>query len=357
MGWFVGYDGSYKFNNIGESYIDNRVPYLAYRAMPALMGALTVPTIFLIMWESGYSLPAAILAAGLVLFDNAHIGQTRLILLDAALVFFVAVSMLSYVRFYKQRRDPFGRQWWIWMLMTGFCMSCVISIKYVGTFTFVTIGCAVLIDLWDLLDINRKGGPLDLFTFGKHFAARAVGLIIVPFLFYLFWFQVHFAILTKSGPGDDFMTPEFQETLSDNIMHAQSTDIQYYDHLTFRHKDTKTYLHSHTERYPLRYEDGRVSSQGQQVTGYPFNDTNNHWEILPRIPLVPIDIMILYLRFDSNRANRVSHSSLCRDSSNLSTFRPKSQCGPIPRHFQNGRSSKPKSTEIRTSSKPATFGM
>lgn len=284
MGWFVGYDGHFLFDNIGDSYIENKVPYVAFRAMPALMGALTVPTVFLIMWESGYSLPAAVLAASLVLFDNAHIGQTRLILLDATLVFFMAVSVLSYIRFYKFRHEPFGRKWWKWLLLTGLSMSCVISTKYVGTFTFFTIGCAVLIDLWDLLNIDRKGGALSLIEFGKHFTARAIGLIIVPFFFYLFWFQVHFAILTRSGPGDDFMTPEFQETLSDNIMSAAAVNIQYYDAITLRHKDTKTYLHSHPDKYPLRYEDGRISSQGQQVTGYPFNDTNNHWQILPSTP-------------------------------------------------------------------------
>ena len=254
---------------------------MAYRSLPALLGSLTVPIIFLIMWESGYSLPACVLAAGLVLFDNSHIGQTRLILLDATLVFFVALSILCYVRFYKQRHQPFGRKWWKWMLLTGFSMSCVISTKYVGLFTFVTIGLAVFIDLWDLLDIQRKEGALDMMTWGKHFAYRAVGLLIVPFFFYLFWFQVHFAILTRSGPGDDFMSPEFQETLSDNVMHAQAVDILYNDLIVLRHKDTKTYLHSHLDRYPLRYDDGRISSQGQQVTGYPFNDTNNHWEILP----------------------------------------------------------------------------
>ncbi|KIW20409.1 hypothetical protein PV08_00984 [Exophiala spinifera] len=281
VGWLVGYDGHFLFDNIGESYISNNVPYLAFRSLPALLGALTVVVVFLIMWESGYSLPACVLAAGLVLFDNSHVGQTRLILLDATLVFFMALSILTYIRFYKQRHEPFGRKWWKWLLLTGFCMSCVISTKYVGTFTFVTIGCAVLIDLWDLLDVNRKGGALDLMTFGKHFVARAVGLIIIPFFFYLFWFQVHFAVLTRSGPGDDFMSPEFQETLSDNLMHQASIDIQYGDYITLRHKDTKVYLHSHPDKYPLRYEDGRISSQGQQVTGYPFNDTNNQWQILP----------------------------------------------------------------------------
>ena len=285
MGWFVGYDGHFLFDNIGDSYIDNKVPYVAFRAMPALLGALTVPTVFLIMWESGYSLPACVLAAGLVLFDNAHIGQTRLILLDATLVFAMSVSVLCYVRFYKLRYDPFGRKWWKWLLLTGVALSCVISTKYVGLFTFVSIGSAVAIDLWGLLDIRRRQGALTLPDFGKHFLARLFGLIVVPFFFYLFWFQVHFAILTRSGPGDDFMSPGFQETLSDNIMTMKSIGIDYYDNIAIKHKETKVYLHSHPDRYPLRYDDGRVSSQGQQVTGYPFQDINNHWQILPGYPL------------------------------------------------------------------------
>jgi dolichyl-phosphate-mannose-protein mannosyltransferase len=269
------------FENIGDSYITNKVPYVAYRAMPASMGALTVSTVFLIMWESGYSLPATILASALVLLDNAHIGQTRLILLDATLVLFMALSIYCYIRFYKLRHDPFGRKWWKWLLLTGINMSCVISTKYVGAFTFFSIGVPVMIDLWDLLDVNRKQGALSLFTFGKHFAARMIGLIIVPFLMYLFWFQVHFSLLPRSGPGDEFMSAAFQETLADNLMTQASVPIEYFDSITLRHKETKVYLHSHTERYPLRYDDGRISSQGQQVTGYPHNDTNNLWQIVP----------------------------------------------------------------------------
>ncbi|KAI1382206.1 glycosyltransferase family 39 protein [Hypoxylon crocopeplum] len=281
MGWLVGYDGHFHFENIGDSYISNKVPYVAFRAMPALLGSLTVSVTYLIMWESGYSLPACIVAAGLVLMDNAHIGQTRLILLDATLIFAMACSLLCYIKFYKLRHEAFSRKWWKWLILTGFALSCDISTKYVGLFAFVTIGSAVIIDLWDLLDIKRPGGALNLREFGYHFGARAVGLIVIPFLFYLFWFQVHFAILTRSGPGDDFMTPEFQETLSDNVMLANAINIDYYDTITIRHKETKAYLHSHEAKYPLRYDDGRVSSQGQQVTGYPYNDTNNYWQILP----------------------------------------------------------------------------
>lgn len=80
--------------------------------------------------------------------------------------------------------------------------------------------------------------------------------------------------------------------------HNCRIEIKYYDTVTIRHKETKVFLHSHIDRYPLKYEDGRISSQGllfrprsyhpnthpssgQQVTGYGHNDTNNNWQIIP----------------------------------------------------------------------------
>lgn len=35
--------------------------------------------------------------------DNAHVGQTRLILLDAPMILFMALAFYSYIRFYKLR--------------------------------------------------------------------------------------------------------------------------------------------------------------------------------------------------------------------------------------------------------------
>jgi dolichyl-phosphate-mannose-protein mannosyltransferase len=147
----------------------------------------------------------------------------------------------------------------------------------------------------------------------RHFISRAVCLIIVPFFIYLFWFWLHFAILTRSGPGDDFMSPAFQSTLADNPMTSLSRDIHYYDTITIMHKDTKAYLHSHLAKYPLRYEDGRVSSQGQQVTGYPFNDTNNNWIIMPAVeevvqqsrPVMHMDVV--KLRHVSTNTDLLTH--------------------------------------------------
>ncbi|GMF02484.1 unnamed protein product [Ambrosiozyma monospora] len=80
------------------------------------------------------------------------------------------------------------------------------------------------------------------------------------------------------------MSADFQETLGDSPLAREAKEVQYHDIITIKHKDTGCLLHSHPYRYPLRYDDGRISSQGQQVTCmHDFTDTNNHWEILPPV--------------------------------------------------------------------------
>lgn len=278
-GWFVGFNGEFKFENIGDSYTENHVPYIGMRSTAATMGALTIPVVYAIMKEAGYSTIAAAFSASLVLFDNAHVAQSRLILLDAALIFFMSLTIYSYIRFRKLRYWEFTPTWWGWLIATGVLMACTWASKVNGILTVFTIGIAVLIDLWGVLDHRKPGHSMEYFW--QHFVARAFGLILVPLIVYLSFFWIHFRILIYSGPGDNFMSPGFQETLIGNDMLMNAQDIRYYDIVTMKHLGTKVYLHSHPETYPLRYDDGRISSQGQQVTGYGHNDTNNWWQIIP----------------------------------------------------------------------------
>ena len=67
-GWFVGYDGSFGFENIGDSYTENNVPYVGLRALPAVLGSITVPIVYAIMKEVGYSTIVAAFSACIVLF-------------------------------------------------------------------------------------------------------------------------------------------------------------------------------------------------------------------------------------------------------------------------------------------------
>ena len=71
-GWFSGFDGEFKFENIGDSYTENHVPYIGLRALPAAFGALTVPLVYAIMKESGYSTIIAAFSALLILFGQCY---------------------------------------------------------------------------------------------------------------------------------------------------------------------------------------------------------------------------------------------------------------------------------------------
>ncbi|CAR26403.1 hypothetical protein ZYGR_0H02110 [Zygosaccharomyces rouxii] len=279
IGFLSGYDGSFKFDEIGHSYVQNPAPFLQYRCFNAFLGTITVPLLFNTLKEFNFKAITCAFGALLVAIDNAHVTETRLILLDAFLNFTVALSVYTYVKFYKaQLTSPFSLKWNLWLYATGLSLSLVISTKYVGVLTYAMIGSAVAINLWQLLDV-RAG--LTIRQFASHVVKRLNGFIFAPFLVYLFWFWVHFAILTKSGSGDNFMSGEFQETLGDSPLAKESRQVNYHDIITLRHRDTNGLLHSHLSRYPQRYEDGRISSQGQQVTCYFYEDANNQWEIVP----------------------------------------------------------------------------
>ncbi|CAL9733665.1 dolichyl-phosphate-mannose--protein mannosyltransferase 4 [Monosporozyma servazzii] len=279
IGWLCNYDGSFKFNEIGDSYETHPAPYLAYRAYNAILGTLTIPLLFNTLKEMNFKATTCALGALLVAIDNAHVIDSRLILLDAMLLISIAASFYCYTRFYKEQlKEPFTKSWFVWLHLTGLSLSVVISTKYVGVMTYASIGVAVVVNLWQLLDIRSK---LTLKEFYKHFVTRLNALVLIPFTIYLFWFWVHFTILNTSGQGDAFMSAEFQDTLADSESTMNSKGVNYYDIITIKNSDTKAYLHSHLANYPLRYEDGRVSTEGQQVTGYHPEDPNNNWEILP----------------------------------------------------------------------------
>lgn len=276
--WLAGFDGSFEFDSIGDAYAGTTVPFREMRAFTAVIGALQIPLVYEMMREVGAPLSTGVLCALLVMLDNAHVAQTRLILLDAPLVLFMLCSIYCYIRFYRLRYREFSFAWWAWLCATGVCLALTVSCKLVGVFGFLTVGGAVIWDLWNLLDI-RRGVPIR--KFAKHFCARALFLIMVPIFVYLGWFWVHFAILTKTGPGDTFMSADFQQTLQGNELLEHSIELHAFDSISLKHRGTNAFLHSHPERYPHKYDDGRISSDGQQVTGYPHEDSNNFWQIMP----------------------------------------------------------------------------
>jgi dolichyl-phosphate-mannose-protein mannosyltransferase len=186
------------------------------RAFPALLGLALIPISFLTLIALHLSLPTALLGSLLITFENGLITQSRLILLDSFLLFFTGLTALFWVRFYNDDSEgrAFTRSWWTNLTLTGLALGAVVSCKWVGLFTIATIGLGTIRQLWLLLG-NLRVTPR---MWAKHFAARTLCLIVVPSIFYMFMFQIHFWVLHHSGDGDGFMSSEFQHTLGGHGM-------------------------------------------------------------------------------------------------------------------------------------------
>jgi hypothetical protein len=69
-GWLAGFKGNFDFKEIGKDYLEPGVPYVAMRMLPAILGVLTVPIMFLTLKATGCRTPTAVLGAGAILFGK-----------------------------------------------------------------------------------------------------------------------------------------------------------------------------------------------------------------------------------------------------------------------------------------------
>ena len=69
-GWLSGFNGDFDFKDIGKDYVEPGVPYVAMRLLPALMGVMTAPTMFLTLKAAGCRTMTAAMGAGLIIFGT-----------------------------------------------------------------------------------------------------------------------------------------------------------------------------------------------------------------------------------------------------------------------------------------------
>lgn len=271
-GWLAGFDGEFDFKDIGKDYLEPRVPYVAMRMLPAVLGILTIPTMFLTLKGLGCRTFTAAMGAAMLIFENGLVTQSRLILLDSPLVICTAITALAWTCFTNQHElgpsRAFTPAWWFWLAATGVGLGATASVKWVGLFTIAWVGSLTLVQLWVLLGDSQNVTPR---KWAKHFFARAFCLIVIPVSFYIGMFGIHFLCLVNPGDGDGFMSSEFQATLNNKGMADTPADVAFGSEVTLRHWNTQGgYLHSHNHMYP-------AGSKQQQITLYPHKDENNIW--------------------------------------------------------------------------------
>lgn len=173
---------------LGSDY--GNFKHFALRSVTALAGSLLVLIIYLFVKEMGFSKRAAFLASALVLFDNAFLVQSRLILLDILMVFFIFLSLYFFVL--ARNSTSFSKKWYFFHFLTGISLGCAVSVKWPGFGAFLLVWFTTL--------------TFDTF-FSKSFKEKIIkffSFFLLPLLIYIFFFFIHFSLFKFTCPQSHY---------------------------------------------------------------------------------------------------------------------------------------------------------
>ncbi|KAF9206431.1 hypothetical protein BGZ49_002467 [Haplosporangium sp. Z 27] len=281
------YSGTFPFEEIGDAYPED-FPIVTMRMIMALLGALCAPMAYITLKAIGQNTQTAIAATILITFDNALTANNRLMTLEAPLMFFTALSFMSWSMFTKQFNRPFSASWWSWLSMTGLAVSGALATKANGILTFFAINALAAKNLMDLASTRSINRGL----FAKHLAPRATFLLLLPAACYLYVFHLHFELqinqpFSRSALGEydlNLLTYPFRNSLTANLsplahgfpdpdQELMWKDVVYGSVIQLRSEVRPLlYLHSFRVKWPK-------GSTQQQVSGYDYPDLNTNWII------------------------------------------------------------------------------
>ena len=179
------------FAEIGKKFPDNK--YMALRFLPSLAGALLPLVIFLLALQLKFKPQGAFIAGLLVALENALLVQTRYILMDGFLLLFGFLALLFY---FKSRREILNTKYLLLFSVFG---GLAISVKWTGL-TFLVL--PLLVEVFSLFKEKNFRTILRL----------PICFFVIPFIIYFSIFTLHFSLLSKPGPGDAFMKPDFHQS-------------------------------------------------------------------------------------------------------------------------------------------------
>ena len=191
----------------------------------------------------------------------------------------------------------------LWSALSGFCLACAVSVKFVGLFTVAWIG---IYTIYQLLQLWQNLPKCTLHQFAIVLLLRALTLILLPLGVYCSFFVIHFLSLNKSGTGDTAYNSRFQVrkcpkfriklsttnlkyyrpnlfhqvSLAGNFLNSAMVPEILYDHSLITLKSTDgnaKYLHSIDTNYGLKHSvDGHPH---QQVFFANDKNYNKRWTL------------------------------------------------------------------------------
>jgi dolichyl-phosphate-mannose-protein mannosyltransferase len=197
FGYLAGYRpvAGFNYDAIGKVY--GPVLYYPLREIAAIFGTVTVPLVYATARQLDLSWAGSLVAAVLYCFDNLNVIESRLILMDSQIMFYLVLSLYCALQLWKTPARSSNRLFWL--TATGVVCGFSISVKWTALATPAIIAIVSFFGAHFLKD------PLTVLECAWAGFAGAV--------FYITFFYIHFRICVKDGPGSPFFPESLRATL------------------------------------------------------------------------------------------------------------------------------------------------
>ena len=173
-------------------------PAVSLRVLPAVLGALFVPLIYVLCRQLGAARRVALLASFAILCENALLVDVRFSFLESFLMCFG----LSAIVLYLAARTAGGATRWMLLAMSALLAGSAISVKWTGASAL-----GMILVTW-LFDARASTAGI------RRIAAEGLLLVGIPIIVYVSVFAVHFRLLRQTGVDDGIMSAQFRATLA-----------------------------------------------------------------------------------------------------------------------------------------------
>lgn len=221
------------------SNVPDDFPYTGYRFFPTLLAWLTSPLLFLILLRLTQRPLIALIGTLPFIFDNALISQMHSAMLEGPLLFFIALSLLTFLL--KPAAGTRLVTLLLWSILLGTAMGLAASVKFAALILLLLMPAHV----WRM----RLEGL-------KQLLLSTTVILAALLLTYIAVWQIHFSTATGLSiktPSQPFASEEYKELLKQgNLIGPRPFAIMM--------RDTMEYTRYYNGRVPTVEESGGLGS-------------------------------------------------------------------------------------------------
>ncbi|KAJ3432347.1 dolichyl-phosphate-mannose--protein mannosyltransferase [Anaeramoeba flamelloides] len=191
------------YSNIGDEYPEG-YSYMCIRSADALISSFIAPIFYYTLRTIGISVPVSILTGLMMAFENATIVESRMIVTDSFLFFFVALTIFFDVHASKLR--PRSKNWYFFLTLTGLSAGCAFSIKLTSGGLLIALGILHIIRSINEIEL----GSLNIKRLFNNVKTRAIILLAMVSSILLMSWYFHFGLLPYKTEDTDSMSDKFK---------------------------------------------------------------------------------------------------------------------------------------------------